>query len=151
MTETHARSLVKGATWRLTAMMDTMLIAWLVTGSVSTALKIASIETFTKIFLFYLHERIWGKIHWKKKENAHSRSLAKGMSWRVTGTIDTIIISSIVTGHIPKALQIGGVEVVTKVSLYYLHERLWARIPWGTTTTPTRMEPTPQTYQVVQS
>lgn len=151
MKETHARSLVKGITWRCTAMMDTMLVAWLVTGSVITALKIASIETFTKIFLFYLHERVWGKIDWRKKENSHGRSLVKGVSWRVTGTIDTIIISFLVTGHIPKALQIGGVEVVTKISLYYLHERIWSRIPWGTATIQTQMEPAPQSYQVVES
>src|SRR5438067_2397487 len=109
MQETHSRSVLKGITWRMTAMVDTLCVAWLVTGSVSTALKIASIETFTKVFLYYLHERIWGKINWKKDErHSHRRSLAKGISWRVTGSIDTTTISWLVTGYIPTAMQIGG-------------------------------------------
>jgi uncharacterized membrane protein len=113
-------------------MMDTLWIAWLVTGRISTALQIASIETFTKIFLYYLHERIWGKIHWRRGEkDAHLRSLIKGVSWRATGSMDTTVISLLVTGHSGSAFRIGGIEVITKITLYYLHERLWAGIRWG--------------------
>jgi len=61
----------------------------------------------------------------------HSRSLAKAISWRATGTIDTFIISFIVTGKATIAGSIAGVELLTKVALYYFHERIWATIPWG--------------------
>ena len=61
----------------------------------------------------------------------HSRSLAKAVSWRTTGTIDTFVISYIVTGRVALAGAIAGVEVVTKIILYYFHERVWAAIPWG--------------------
>ena len=59
------------------------------------------------------------------------RSLAKAVSWRTTGTIDTFVISYIVTGRVALAGAIAGVEVVTKIILYYFHERVWAAIPWG--------------------
>ena len=61
----------------------------------------------------------------------HYRSLIKAVSWRVTGTLDTIIISFLITGQIRWALTIGFVELFTKVALYYLHERLWNRITFG--------------------
>ena len=62
---------------------------------------------------------------------AHSRSLAKAISWRATGTLDTFVISYIITGHAVLAGSIAGTELLTKVLLYYLHERAWAKIPWG--------------------
>ncbi|AZN95868.1 DUF2061 domain-containing protein [Mesorhizobium sp. M9A.F.Ca.ET.002.03.1.2] len=63
--------------------------------------------------------------------DTHSRSFAKALSWRVTGTIDTIIISLVVTGSIKLAAAIGLTEVITKSLLYYLHERAWLKIPYG--------------------
>lgn len=64
------------------------------------------------------------------REN-HRRSLAKAVSWRTVGTIDTFVISFFVTGKISLAGTIAAVEVVTKIMIYYLHERVWAVIPWG--------------------
>ena len=56
------------------------------------------------------------------------KSALKAISWRVIGTLDTMIISYFITGKITLALSIGSVEVVTKTILYYFHERLWAHI-----------------------
>ena len=61
----------------------------------------------------------------------HYRSLIKAVSWRVTGTFDTVLISFLITGRIRWALTIGFVELFTKVALYYLHERLWNKITFG--------------------
>ena len=61
----------------------------------------------------------------------HYRSLAKAISWRVTGTVDTVLISYLITGQIRWALSIGFVELFTKVALYYAHERLWNKISFG--------------------
>lgn len=61
----------------------------------------------------------------------HVRSVVKGITWRITGTIDTILIAFILTGKISLAMSIGGVEVITKIALYYLHERIWSKIKWG--------------------
>lgn len=61
----------------------------------------------------------------------HSRSFAKAISWRITGTVDTMIISLIFTQSFKLAAAIGLTEVATKSVLYYLHERAWLRVPYG--------------------
>jgi uncharacterized membrane protein len=63
-------------------------------------------------------------------EKSH-RSLIKAVSWRLTGTVDTMVISYLVTGKMKWAFSIGGIEVFTKIALYYFHERLWNRISFG--------------------
>ena len=64
----------------------------------------------------------------------HSRSLIKGISWRVLGSIDTFVLSFIFTSSAKAAGAIAGTEVITKVLLYYFHERIWASVKWGTDT-----------------
>ena len=59
------------------------------------------------------------------------RSLTKAITWRITGTIDTFIISWIITGQILLASGIALTEILTKVCLFWLHERAWNRIDWG--------------------
>ena len=59
------------------------------------------------------------------------RSLAKAVSWRVTGTIDTFIISWLITGEPLLASGIALTEIMTKVFLFWLHERVWNKIAWG--------------------
>lgn len=62
---------------------------------------------------------------------SHLRSFLKAVSWRTTGTIDTFVLSFIITGSVKFAGTIAGTEVATKIVLYYCHERIWAIIPWG--------------------
>ena len=59
------------------------------------------------------------------------KSILKAFSWRFVGTLDTILISWILSGKIAIALSIGGVEIFSKITLYYLHERLWNSVKWG--------------------
>lgn len=59
------------------------------------------------------------------------RSIVKAISWRLTGTVDTLVVSYLVTGKIGVALSIGGIEVFTKMILYYFHERFWNRLNFG--------------------
>jgi uncharacterized membrane protein len=61
----------------------------------------------------------------------HYRSLIKGVSWRITGSIDTLIISFFITGKLKLALGIMSVEFFTKVLLYYFHERVWEKLSFG--------------------
>lgn len=56
------------------------------------------------------------------------KSMLKSVSWRIVGTIDTMIISYFITGKVTVAVSIGSVEVLSKTVLYYFHERLWAHI-----------------------
>ena len=61
----------------------------------------------------------------------HRRSLAKAITWRITGTADTFFLSILITRQIKYALAISGTELVTKIVLYYFHERAWERVGWG--------------------
>lgn len=62
---------------------------------------------------------------------SHSRSFVKGISWRALGSIDTFLLSWFFTSSAKAAGAIAGTEVITKVLLYYFHERVWASIKWG--------------------
>ncbi|MBK5208367.1 MAG: DUF2061 domain-containing protein [Flavobacteriaceae bacterium] len=64
------------------------------------------------------------------KSDRPIRSIVKAISWRVIGTIDTMIISWFITGQLTMALTIGSIEVITKMVLYYGHERIWNFIKW---------------------
>lgn len=68
------------------------------------------------------------QIEASSKSDSNLKSLAKTISWRIVGTVDTILISYFVTGEVAMALSIGSVEVVSKMVLYYLHERAWANV-----------------------
>ncbi len=61
----------------------------------------------------------------------HTRSVLKAISWRTLGTMDTFAISLIMTGRVAIAGSIAGLEIITKIVWYYLHERLWAAVTWG--------------------
>src|SRR4029077_4885878 len=59
------------------------------------------------------------------------RSLFKALTWRTTGSVDTFILSFIFTGSAKLSAAISGTELMTKLLLYYGHERIWARIKFG--------------------
>lgn len=61
------------------------------------------------------------------------RSIAKAVSWRVVGTIDTLIVSYLVLGEgkFSEASAIAVIDFVTKMILYFAHERVWNKIKWG--------------------
>ncbi len=59
------------------------------------------------------------------------RSVAKALSWRVIGTLDTLVVSYILTGEMSVAASIASVDFLTKMALYFFHERLWNSIKWG--------------------
>jgi uncharacterized membrane protein len=61
----------------------------------------------------------------------HYRSIVKAVSWRITGSIDTLIITFLITGKLKWAFTISGVELFTKIGLYYLHERIWEKLSFG--------------------
>ncbi len=62
---------------------------------------------------------------------AHSRTLAKTISWRILATMITMTVVYIFTGEWFIAIGVGIVEVIAKITFYYLHERIWHRISWG--------------------
>ena len=61
----------------------------------------------------------------------HARSLAKAVSWRATGSLDTFIVAFVITRSPKIAVSVALTEIVTKILIYYFHERAWALVPWG--------------------
>ena len=64
-------------------------------------------------------------------EERPERSIVKSISWRILGTTDTVVISWIITGTLSLAFSIGFVELLSKMVLYFIHERIWNRVRWG--------------------
>jgi uncharacterized membrane protein len=62
--------------------------------------------------------------------DSHPRSIAKAVSWRITGSIDTFALSYVFTGSAKLAGSIAGAEMATKMVLYYVHERAWSAVGW---------------------
>jgi len=67
----------------------------------------------------------------KKKELTYKRHILKTLTWRVVGTIDTMILGWAVSGDPMVGVTIGSFEVVTKMILYFLHERIWYKFDFG--------------------
>jgi len=147
------RSLAKAISWRLVGTFDTLVLSFVTltligpllgleaashAKNATTASHIALAEMITKMALYYLHERTWERIRWNLRDGAggrrrdgHVRSVAKAASWRFLASLDTTLLAFLFTGSIGAALSIGGLEVITKLGLYYVHERAWARVHWG--------------------
>lgn len=148
------RSLAKAVSWRVVGTIDTLILSFLVitwlgplfgmaeegsTGErLETASYIALAEVVTKMTIYYLHERGWARVRWNMvrgpdgafREGAR-RSAVKTATWRVLASLDTMLLAYVFTGNIGAAISIGSLEVVTKLVLYYFHERAWSRVRIG--------------------
>jgi uncharacterized membrane protein len=122
------RHLAKTITWRIIGTLDTLLIAWFISDDLSIGVQIGLFELVTKMILYYAHERLWFK---SAMTSSNKRHILKTFSWRGVGTLDTIVLSWIITGSPLTGLKIGGAEVITKMLLYFGHEKLWYRINFG--------------------
>lgn len=130
----HKRHIAKALTWRLVGTIDTIILSWIISGNPLTGLKIGFAEVVTKMLLYYLHERVWFNINLSKDGKtleSRKRHIAKTVTWRVVGTIDTMTIAWIISGNPLTGFKIGLAEVVTKMILYYFHERVWYRSNYG--------------------
>ena len=65
------------------------------------------------------------------KDPSVKRHFAKTITWRIVGTLDTMFIGWLITGNPITGLKIGGIEVITKMILYYFHERIWFKMNLG--------------------
>lgn len=124
----YRRHLAKTFTWRIVGTADTVILSWIITGNPFTGLKIGLAEVLSKLILYYLHERAWFNFGMRDSARKH---LSKTVTWRIIGTADTMLLSWIISGNPLTGLQIGVAEIITKMLLYYLHERSWLRINFG--------------------
>ena len=146
------RHIAKTITWRIVGSIDTWIIGYVlirffseghqgVQGmnmrAVEAASYIAGLELITKTILYYSHERIWYGLNWIS--NQKKRHIIKTISWRLVGAVDTILLVFIVyhflfnstEGASQVALSMFSIEIVTKMLLYYFHERVWYTSNWG--------------------
>lgn len=65
------------------------------------------------------------------KNPSVKRHIAKTVTWRIVGTIDTMLIGWMISGDPMTGVKIGGVEVLTKMVLYFIHERVWFKVNYG--------------------
>lgn len=134
--ESHLRSIIKGVSWRIVATTDTILVVLLVTCltgncSLDHAIKIGFIEFFLKFAVYYFHERIW-QVALRDGVVTKNETLYKTISWRIVATTMTFIISGTILNAFDEiALYIALTELFTKFVLYYLHERIWLKLPLG--------------------
>ena len=122
------RHIVKTISWRFVGTLDTLLLSWLITGDLFIGFKISIVEIVTKMVLYYLHERIW---FGSNVTDSSKRHIFKTFSWRFLGTVDTIAIGWLISGDPFIGLQIGFAEVITKMILYFLHEKIWYKFKFG--------------------
>lgn len=80
-----------------------------------------------------LSQKLDNKTSFEKDKTSEKpvRSIVKSLSWRILGTLDTVLISWLVTGTLKVAFSIGAIELITKMVLYFFHERVWNSIKWG--------------------
>jgi uncharacterized membrane protein len=65
------------------------------------------------------------------RPESHARALTKAVTWRAIGTADTYLWSWLITHNPVAAGSIASLETLTKIALYYFHERAWHFVPWG--------------------
>ena len=99
----NKRHIVKSFSWRFIAFFDTLLLSSFFSGNINFASKIVLFEFFSKIIMYYFHERIWYKSNFKNKKLRH---LIKTFTWRILGSIDTFIIGTLIIGDSIIALSI---------------------------------------------
>ncbi len=135
MAKAHKRHIAKAITWRVIGTIDTILLSWFITGDPITGVQIGMAEVITKMVLYYLRERVWFNLEagFTKTGNSRKRHIAKTFTWRVVGTLDTMILAWVISGDPMVGLKVGGAEVITKIVLYYLHERVWYKLDYGLT------------------
>jgi uncharacterized membrane protein len=89
-----------------------------------------AIKLLQTIMAYSFSINLKNQLSYKMKENK-SRSVGKSISWRILASCDTILISYIITGSFTIAATIGSIEVLTKMFLYYFHERAWNKFAFG--------------------
>lgn len=145
------RSVAKAVSWRIVGTIDTLILSFLLITylgplfgmeqhggeALETASYIAITEVLTKMVLFFLHERFWARLAWDvsvvdgARAESVIRTTVKTTTWRVIASLDTMLLAWFFTGNIGTAISIGGLEVLTKLVLYFIHERVWSKLPFG--------------------
>ncbi len=125
--KSRKRHLAKTITWRILGSIDTIIIGWVVSGDPLIGLSIGVTEVLTKLILYYIHERVWFKSNFEAKK----RHILKTITWRIIASSDTMLLAWLISGDPVVGFKVGGIEIFTKLILYYIHEKIWYRSNYG--------------------
>lgn len=125
------RHIAKAITWRVIGTIDTSVLGWLISGDITTGVQIGTAELLTKMVLYYFHERLWYNLNVFKEGHSRARHILKTITWRFVGSVDTMFLGWLISGSAEVGLSLGGLEILTKMILYYIHERVWYRMSFG--------------------
>ena len=145
------RSVAKAVSWRTIGTIDTLILSYVLITylgpyfgmesesgeALQAASYIAITEVVTKMTFYFLHERVWTAIAWGvsfaggKRRESYGRSTTKTATWRTIASLDTMLLAWFFTGNIATAISIGGLEIFTKLILYFIHERIWSTLSFG--------------------
>lgn len=145
------RSIAKAISWRCVGSIDTLILSYLLMTYLGPLFGlekskhevlhavsyIAITEVVTKTLLYFLHERFWVWLNWGTsvvdgvRREAYALSTIKTATWRTLASLDTMVLAWVFTGNIAISLSIGGLEVISKLILYFFHERVWSNIGYG--------------------
>lgn len=131
--KSRRRHIAKAITWRIVGTIDTIILSWIISGDFNIGIAIGGAEVITKMFLYYLHERVWFHTRIFVSQSSRVRHIIKTITWRLVGTMDTMFMGWLISGDPTIGLKIGAFELITKMLLYYLHERAWHRSDFGLT------------------
>ncbi len=118
------RVLAKTLTWRATASLITIAIIYTLTQKIIIAFTVAGIEYFTKIFLYWAHEKVWSFSN-KPRKGSQQRTLIKTVTWRIVASLDTLFIVMVLTKEPTWASSAAIIESGVKTLGYYIHDRIW--------------------------
>ena len=125
---TRQRTFFKSLSCRIFATGQTILIAFLLTGTLNVAIKVGLPDFAFKFVCYYIFERIWLM---DSLQSLQMKRLIKMLSWKVVAVSLSMGITYIVTGEIATALRLGPIDTTLKTLILYLHELLWDYIPFG--------------------
>lgn len=137
--ESRKRSLAKTVSWRSIGTLNTVLLAWWVSGNPLAGIQIGAIDTFVKMLLFYIHERLWEyanrswawNIKMINKGKIRTIHLIKALTWRTFSSSLTFFLGWIIFTDIKEGFFLALLEFIFKIVLFYGHERIWDKIPYG--------------------
>lgn len=133
--ETALRSLVKAVGWRITAGIVTFSTSMYFTGDVRLALSIVGSDFISKSGTMYVGERLFNKVqigrNGKGGGDSPWRSVAKALIWRLFALVNTLVVSTFVTGKPSIGAKIAGADSIIKTSLMVVYDQAWNKIDWG--------------------
>lgn len=124
----NKRHVIKALTWRILGTLDTLILSCFLEVGLNISIIFICIEVFTKSILYYFHEAFWFN---SKVTNANIRHLIKPFTWRLIALVDTLLLSIIIFNNYSKAINFTFMEILTKITLYYIHDKLWYRTKYG--------------------